>query len=214
MMAQLHGPAGRRASVRARGRWSSVVALAAALLLAGCGMSVQVQAGGVNSASSTTASALPSPTPTAQPTATATPTPAPTATPDATATVQAGITRQWSQAVKRVADVNNALADLGTKFNNHAISMQQGAGQLQQLEQQAAEVNSTVQSLPPLPGGNDAAVSHYRQSVNNWSAAIHNLDNAVANDDVFGAPGLADKLESIAMDLDQQGTNLHLPPSS
>lgn len=211
-MAQLHGPASGQASVR--GRWSSIVALAATLLLAGCGMSVQVQAGGASSTSSTTASALPSPTPTVEPTATPTPTPAPTATPDATATAQAGITQQWSQAVKRVADINSTLADLGTKFNNHAISMQQGSGQLQQLDQRAAAVNGTVQGLPLLPGANDATVSHYRQSVNNWSTAIHNLDNAVANNDIFGAPGLADKLESIAMDLDQQGTNLHLPSTS
>lgn len=213
-MKQDQGPASGPAAARRCARWGSGAAVAAVLLLAGCGMSVQVQAGGANAATATSASALASPTPTVQPTATPTPTPEPTATPNATATAEAGITQQWSQAVRRVADINSALADLGTKFNDHAISMQQGAGQLQQLDQQAAAVNSTVQALPPLPGANAATVSHYRQSVNNWSTGIHNLNTAVSNNDIFSAPGLANKLEGIAMDLDQQGTNLHLPPAS
>jgi len=215
MQPQQSGPADRRiSSLRYRWRASGVAAVLV-LALSGCGMDVQFQAGGDEAASTaTSAASTPTPSPTATPAATATPTPAPTATPNATATAEADVTQHWSQAVKQVGDINSALADLGTKFNNGSISMQQGAGQLQSLDQQAATINHTVQSLPPPPGLNDATLSHYRQSVNNWSGAIRDLDNAVGQNDIFGAPRLANKLEGIAADLDQQGTNLHLPPSA
>ena len=213
-------PAARRAR--------PLLALALALALGGCAATVSFSTteDSTSSASSSAPTATPTatptstpmptdtPAPTPTPTDTPTPTPSPSPTPDLTATAVAGATQQWVAAVKQVNAINSSLADIGTRFNNHSLSLQDGAAKLRELDGQASAVDQTVQALPTLPGVDDATQAHYRQSVHNWSAAIRALDNAVANNDIFGAPGLANQLEAIATDLDQQSQNLHLPSGS
>jgi hypothetical protein len=148
----------------------------------------------------------PTATPTPEPTATATD----TATPDLTATAGATIRAQWVVATHQILQIDSAMTDIGTRFQNGSLNTGAASGQLRQLDQQAAAVTKEVDGLPALPGVDPATLTHFHQTVDQWAAAIKDLDAKVAANDIFRAPGAVSKLEQIAGDLEQQTANMGL----
>lgn len=153
-------------------------------------------------------------TPTSEPTATPTPvaiaTATATATPDLTATASAAVRTQWTAAAHQILQIDSALTDVGTRFQSGSLNTSDASGQLRQLDAQAATVTKVVDGLPALPGIDAATLTHYHQTVDQWAAAIRDLDAKVAANNIFQAPGAVDRLEQIAGDLEQQTTNLGL----
>lgn len=170
--------------------------------------------GAILPAPSATATATPSATATATATPSATATPAmtatATATPDLTATAMASLTAEWSANTQQVIQIDSALATIGRSFQNGSMNTSDAASRLQQLDQQAGTVGRTIDGLPPLPGVDAATLGRYHQTVDEWMAAIHDLDVKVADNDIFGAPGAVNHLEQVANDLEQQTANLKL----
>jgi len=199
-------------------------AVVLALLLGSCSMSLSAEevpvapigtpiasaAAVVPSATEATATpevtATTTPTPTPEPTATATD----TATPDLTATAGAAIRTQWVAATHQILQIDSSMTDIGTRFQNGSLNTAAASGQLRQLDQQATAVTKVVDGLPPLPGVDAATLTHYHQTVDQWAAAIKDLDGKVAANDIFQAPGAVSKLEQIAGDLEQQTANMGL----
>lgn len=198
-------------------------AVVLALLLGSCSMSLSAEevpavptgtpiasAAAVPSATEDTATpevtATATPTPTPEPTATATD----TATPDLTATAGAAIRAQWVAATHQILQIDSAMTDIGTRFQNGSLNTGAASGQLRQLDQQATAVTKEVDGLSPLPGVDAATLTHYHQTVDQWAAAIKDLDGKVAANDIFQAPGAVSKLEQIAGDLEQQTANMGL----
>lgn len=197
--------------------------MAAALLLASCSMTIQAGDAAASATDTTVTAAgqttLPD-TPTAEATATPTdtPTPEPTATataaptPDMTATAGAAISAQWSTSTRQILQIDRTLATIGTAFQNGTLNTAAAGNQLRQLDQQAGSIAQSVDRLPPLPGIDAATLTHYRQTVDQWAAALRDVDAKVAANDIFQAPGAVNRLEQIAGDLEQQTANLHLAP--
>lgn len=192
--------------------------LLCAVLLSGCSFSARVAplptatpaAMAVSFVAAPTPTSTATPVPTAIPTETSTAAPS-TPTPDVSATAAAyDVTQQWRGDAQRIASIDGTLVQLGNQFNSGGLNLQTGAAQLQGLDGRAAQVSQSVDALPPLPGADSASLAHYRQSVDQWSASVHNLDVAVANDNIFTAPGLANQLEGTAADLERQSADLHL----
>ena len=208
-------------SATALRRLTPVVGVVAMLTLASCGASFEVTAGASGPVAVTaTPTATASPTGIASPTVTvaptATPTPAPTAspTPDTTATATAGLVAEWSANAQQLLNIDSALGSIGTRFQQGTLSRTDGGNQLRQLDQQAAAVATAFDRLDPLPGADAAALSHYHQSVDQWAAAIHDVDVKVQSNDIFGTPGAVNHLEQLGNDLEQQTANLGLPRHS
>jgi hypothetical protein len=145
-------------------------------------------------------------TPTPQATATSTP----TATPDMTATAGAAVSAQWLASTQQILQIDSSLTAIGTRFQSGNLNLASAAGQLRQVDQQAASVAQTIASLPPPPNVDAGALARYHQTVGQWAAAIHDVDTRVAGNDIFGTPGAVNHLEQIAGDLEQQIANLHL----
>jgi hypothetical protein len=199
-------------------------AVTLALLLTSCSMSLSAEvvpgaptgtpivgaAAVEQSAAAATATpeVTPTATPTAEPTATATATD--TATPDMTATAGAAIRAQWVVATHQMLQIDSTLTDIGTRFQNGSLNTGAAAGQLRQLDQQAAAVTKVVDGLAPLPGVDAATLTHYHQTVDQWAAAIRDVDAKVSANDIFQAPGAVSHLEQIAGDLEQQAANMGL----
>jgi hypothetical protein len=199
-------------------------AVALALLLGSCSMSLSAEevpaaptgtpiaSASTLAPSETEATATPeltmtpTATPTPEPTATATD----TATPDLTATASATIRAQWVAATHQILQIDSAMTDIGTRFQNGSLNTGAASGQLRQLDQQAAAVTKEVDGLPPLPGVDVATLTHYHQTVDQWAAAIRDLDAKVAANDIFQAPGAVSHLEQIAGDMEQQTANMGL----
>ena len=199
--------------------------IAATLLSVSCSMSIQAVVAPPATdtpGADTTISSLSTPadSPTPEPTATpiATPTPEATATataaptPDMTATAGAAISAQWSTSTQQILQIDRTLTTVGTAFQNGTLNTADAGNQLRQLDQQAGAIAQTVDRLPPLPGIDAATLAHYRQTVDQWAAALRDVDAKVAANDIFQAPGAVNRLEQIAGDLEQQTANLHLAP--
>lgn len=193
---------------------------AAGLLLASCSMTVQAVAVPASSpapslaatpsvrSASPTATATPIDTPTPEPTATATATP----TPDMTATAGAAVSAQWSSATQGIERIDGSMTTVGTRFQNGSMSLGDAAGRLRQLDQQAATLAQTIDRLPAPPGVDPTTLATYHQAVDQWAAAVHDVDTKVANNNIFQAPGAVNHLEQVAGSLEQQTANLHLAP--
>jgi hypothetical protein len=197
-------------------------AVTLALLLTSCSMSLSAEVvpvaptgtpivgaaavGQPAAAATATPEVTPTATPTAEPTATATA----TATPDMTATAGAAIRAQWVVATHQMLQIDSTLTDIGTRFQNGSLNTGAAAGQLRQLDQQAAAVTKVVDGLAPLPGVDAATLTHYHQTVDQWAAAIRDVDAKVSANDIFQAPGAVSHLEQIAGDLEQQAANMGL----
>jgi hypothetical protein len=196
--------------------------VAATLPLASCSMTLQaVEAPATTSTSVSAAVAGPStptdtPTPESTATPTETPTPEPTATatesptPDQTATAGAAISAQWSTSAQQILQIDRTLTAIGTAFQGGTLNSADAGSQVRQLDQRAGAIDQTVDRLPPLPGVDGTTLTHYRQTVDQWAAALRDLDAKVAANDIFQAPGAVNHLEQIAGDLEQQTANLHL----
>ncbi len=133
-----------------------------------------------------------------------------TATPDGTATASATLMAEWSANTQQVVQIDSALATIGRSFQSGTLNTSDAAGQLQQLDQRAGTVGRAIDALPPLPGVDATTLSRYHQTVDQWMAAIHDVDRKVAENDIFGAPGAVNHLEQVANDLEQQTANLKL----
>lgn len=192
---------------------------AAGLLLASCSMTIQAVEVPVTptvtslaatpssmQSALTAATATPTDTPTPEPTATATP------TPDMTATAGAAISAQWTAATQQIVQIDGTLTTIGTRFQNGSMGLADAVGQLRQLDQQAGAVAQTVARLPTPPGIDPATLATYHQTVDQWAAAVHDVDSKVASNNIFQAPGAVNHLEQVAGSLEQQTANLHLGP--
>jgi len=127
-----------------------------------------------------------------------------------TATAGAAISAQWSASTQQILQIDSSLTAIGTRFQNGSLNLGSAASQLRQLDQQAGSVAQSIDSLPPPPNVDPAPLAHYQQTVGQWAAAIHDVDNRVAANDIFGTPGAVNHLEQIAADLEQQTANMHL----
>jgi hypothetical protein len=129
-----------------------------------------------------------------------------------TATAGALVSAQWSTATQQVVQIDSSLTTIGTRFQNGSMNLGDAAGQLRQLDQQAGAVAQTVDRLPAPPGVDPSTLATYHQTVDQWAAAVHDVDNKVAADNIFQAPGAVNHLEQVAGSLEQQTANLHLSP--
>jgi hypothetical protein len=122
------------------------------------------------------------------------------------------ISGQWSAATQQIVQIDSALTTIGTRFQNGSVGLTDAAGQLRQLDQQAGAAAQTVDRLPAPPGVDPSTLAAYHQTVDQWAAAVHDVDNKVAANNIFQAPSAVNHLEQVAGNLEQQTANLHLSP--
>jgi len=165
-----------------------------------------------------TATPLPTETPTPTPTATATATntafPTPTEvppTPNATATAISANLAAWTEAVKQVNQINRTLGDTGTKYQNGGISRGDAAAIVATADADAAMVAQTIHDLPPPADADPESIADVNRRLADWSTTIHALNNAAARNDFLTGPIVANRLQTVAKDLNVAIARLKLP---